>query len=161
VCSSRAGDHDGRLHGGEHRREVLRRIGLAQRATDRAAVAHDGIGDDPFGVGEDREVLGRQRGRQEVGVAGHGTDAQLVALDADVGEVAQVVDVDEDFGPGQAQLHHRQQAVPSGDDARLGPVPLEQRDGVAETVGPFVLERCGKLHPVPLRRRRVVGRCRS
>ena len=33
--------------------EVLGRVGLAQRAADRAAVAHDGVGDDAFGVAED------------------------------------------------------------------------------------------------------------
>ena len=75
--------------------------------------------------------------------------AQLVALDPDVGEVGEVVDVDEHLGPGQAQLHHRQQAVAAGDEPGLGAVALEQREGVVDAGGPLVLERCGYLHVSP------------
>ena len=53
-----ADDHpraDRRAHGGQ----VLGRVGLAQRAADRAAVAHDRVGDHALGVGEDRQALAR------------------------------------------------------------------------------------------------------
>ena len=115
--------------GGERRRQVLGRVGLAQRAADGAAVAHDRVGDHPLGVDEDREVLGRRAATSSsVGVAGHRADAQLVAVDADVGQLGEVVDVDEHLGPGQAELHHRQQAVAAGDQPGLGAVPFEQGD---------------------------------
>src|SRR5438094_557253 len=55
------------------------------------------------------------------------------------------------FGPGQPQLHHRQQAVPPGKKAGLGPVALEQRDGVIDARGALVFDRRGNLHNDPLR----------
>ena len=45
--------------------------------------------------------------------------ADLVALLADVRELRQVVDVDQVRGVREPQLHHRQQAVAAGDDARV------------------------------------------
>ena len=51
------------------RREVLGGVGLAQRAADRAAVAHHRVGDDLLGVAEQREVLGQQVGLEQVDVA--------------------------------------------------------------------------------------------
>ena len=71
----------------------------------------------------------------------------------------EVVDVDERLGPGEAQLHHRQQAVPAGDEPGLGAVLLEQRERVVDAGGPFVLERRWYLHGVPLWRcgSRAVG----
>ena len=65
-----------------------------------------------------------QRRLQQVHVPRERADPDLVALLADVGELAEVVDVDQVLGVGQPQLHHRQQAVPAGDDARLGAEPL-------------------------------------
>ena len=50
-----AADHAARVERGADRREVLGRVGLAQRAAERAAVAHHRVGDHPLGVAEDRE----------------------------------------------------------------------------------------------------------
>ena len=68
-------------------REVLGRVGLAERAADRAAVAHDRVGDHLLGVAEEREVLGEQLGLQQVDVARQRADPDLVALLADVREL--------------------------------------------------------------------------
>jgi hypothetical protein len=81
---------------------------------------------------------------------GHGADRDGIALDPDVVEVSQVVDIDEALGPGQPQLHHRQQAVAAGDEPGLGAVTIEQRQRVLDARGPLVLERRGCLHVVPL-----------
>ena len=97
-------------------REVLGRVGLAERAADRAAVAHDRVGDHVLGVAEEREVLGEQLGLQQLDVAGHRPDPDLAVLLADVGELVEVVDVDQVLGVREPQLHHRQQAVPARDD---------------------------------------------
>jgi hypothetical protein len=105
-----ADDHRG-LERGAHRGEVLGGVGLAERAADRAAVAHDGVGDDLLGVAEDREVLGQQLGLEEVDVPGERADADLGPRVADVRQLGEVVDVDQVLGVGQPQLHHRQQAV--------------------------------------------------
>ena len=57
ALAADAADHQRRLERGDDRGEVLGRVGLAERAADGAAVAHDRVGDDPLGVVEDREVL--------------------------------------------------------------------------------------------------------
>ncbi len=44
-----------------HRGEVLGRVGLAEGAADRAAVADDRVGDHALGVGEDGEPLFQER----------------------------------------------------------------------------------------------------
>ena len=69
----------GRPQRRERRGQVLRRIGLAQRAAHGAAVAYERIGDDPFRVPQDREVLADDRRREQFRVAGHRSDGQLVA----------------------------------------------------------------------------------
>ena len=53
-------------------------------------------------------------------------------------------------GPGQPQLHHREQAVAAGDEAGLRPVAFEQRQGVVDARGALVLDRRGYLHGLPL-----------
>ena len=52
-------------------------------------------------------------------MAGQGADAQLVAVELDEGQLGQAVDVDQQLGLGQPQLHHRDQAVPARHDAGL------------------------------------------
>ena len=49
-------------------------------------------------------------------MAGQRADPDLAALLADVRELREVVDVDQVLGIREPQLHHRQQAVPAGDD---------------------------------------------
>ena len=82
-----AADHDRRLQRRADRGEVLGRVGLAERAADRAAVAHDRVGDHLLGVAEHREALAQQLGLEQVDVAGERADRDLVALLADVGEL--------------------------------------------------------------------------
>ena len=82
-----AADHDLGLGGGAHGRQVLGGVGLAERAADRAAVAHDRVGDHVLGVAEEREVLGEQVGLEQVDVPRQRADPDLAALLADVGEL--------------------------------------------------------------------------
>jgi hypothetical protein len=67
-------------------------------------------------------------------VPGQRPDPQPVAVLDDEVELGEVVDVDEPLGPGEPQLHHRQQAVPAGDER------------VAHAGGAGVVERCRDLH---------------
>ena len=73
----------------------------------------------------------------------------LVAVDPDVVESVRSLMSIRMLGPGQAQLHHRQQAVPAGHEPGLGPEPLEQRDRVVDAGRPLVLERRWYLHGIP------------
>ena len=146
-------DHAARVEGGAHRGEVLGGVRLAERAADRAPVADDRVGDDRLGVREDREERGELRRLQQLAVPGHRADPDLVRADPDVAElVVEVVDVDDVLEVGQPELHHRQQAVATGDEPGLAAEPLEQPDGVLDAGGAFVLERGGDLHERPPRR---------
>ena len=146
-----ADDHEC-LRGAAHRRQILRRVGLAQRPADRAAVADHRVGDDLLGVAEQREPRCQQVGLQEVDVARHRADLDHPLVLADVGEVGQVVDVDQVRGLGEPQLHHREQAVAAGDDPRLRAEPLERRDRALDAGRTLVLEWRRGLHGAPLLR---------
>jgi len=77
----------------------------------------------------------------------HGADPHQGRIGDHVPQLeGQVVDVDEVFGVGDAQLHHRQQAVAAGNDARPLPQPIQQSDGVVDTGRAFVLKGSGHLH---------------
>ena len=126
--------------------EVLGRVGLAERAADRAAVADDRVGDHLLGVVDHREQPPDDVGVEQRRVPGERTDAQDVGVLGDVPQLGDVVDVDEPLGPREPELHHRQQAVPTGDDAGLGPVAFEQLQRVADAGGADVVERSRYLH---------------
>ena len=89
---------------------------------------------------------------------GHGPDGQIgraaigigrAGDQADVVQFGQVVDVDDAFGLGDPQPHHRDQAVPAGDQPRLRPVPLQQFEGLFDAVRPGVVDGGGCLHARP------------
>ena len=95
-------------------------------------------------------IIGNSRaddvGGQQVGVPGQGADPQPVAVDGDVPQFGEVVDVDQPLGPGQPELHHRQQAVPAGDDPGLGAVSFEEFEDVVDAGRAHVVERGRYLH---------------
>ena len=79
-------------------------------------------------------------------MAGERADAELVGLLGDVPQLGDVVDVDQPLGPREPEFHHRQQAVPAGDDAGLGTVAFEQLERIADAAGADVVERSRYLH---------------
>ncbi len=149
-----SGGSPGEAHRVQHRahgREILGRVGLTKRSPDGAAVAHDGVGDDAFGVADDG-ADGRQVVRlQCFAVTRHRTDTRERRIDDDVAELGnQVVDVDQVLGVGDAKFHHGQQAVAAGDEHRSVTEPVKQPDGVIDACGAFVLERSRNLHVTDL-----------
>jgi hypothetical protein len=140
ALAIRAADHDLGLRRRADRREVLGRVGLAERTADRPAVANDGVGDHLLRLAKQRKVLGQQLGVEEIDVPGERPDPDLAVLLADVGELVEVVDVDQVLGLCEPQLHHRQQAVPAGDDPRPGAALLERCDGAVDARRALVLE---------------------
>ena len=140
-----------RAERGEDRVEVLGRVGLAERAADRAAVAHRRVGDHLLGLAHDREVPGEQVGLEDVAVARQRADPDLAALLADVAELGlERVDVDQVLGRREPQLHHRQQRVAAGDEPGLRAEPLQQRDRLVDARRARVVERRRYLHVLPL-----------
>src|SRR5918995_1100256 len=133
-------NHGPRLQRGANRRQVLRCVRLGERAADRAAVAHDWVGNHMLGVAEGREARRKQVGLQQLHMARERADAELVVRLADVGELMEIVDVDQMLRVREPELHHRQQAVTAGDDSRLGTEPLKRLDGAVDAGRTLVLE---------------------
>ena len=93
---------------------------------------------------------GQLVGLQQLAVPGQRADPDPVRLDGDVAQLGvQVVDVDQVLHVGQPQLHHRQQAVPAGDQPGRAAQPVQQPDRLIDAAGSLVLERCGYLHGTP------------
>jgi hypothetical protein len=77
---------------------------VAQVAADGAAVSYRMMRDQAICLDHDRAVL-RDLGRPQHGVVGgQCTDAQLVAVKADIAQLIKAADVDEPFGRGEAQI---------------------------------------------------------
>ncbi len=109
---------------------------MGERAADGAAVTDLRVADLAGGVGEQRDVLLEQGRRLDVHVAGEGADRDVVAGVADVRQVAQASDVDQHARLGEAQLHHRQQAVAAGDELGLVTVFADEADRLARPIRP-------------------------
>ena len=144
----RALGHVGGTEGERGRGEIGRRVGVRDRATERATVAHLRVADVASGVSQQRHVLLEEVGRLDVHVARHRTDRDLVALLADVRQIGESSDVDQHARLRESQLHHRQQAVAAGDELGLVAVLADEADRFLGGLGADVVERCGD-HRVP------------
>ena len=116
---------------------------MGDGATDGAAVTHLRVAHVAGGVGQQRHVLGQQRAVLHIHVPGEGTDGDVVAGIADVRQVGDTTDVDQHAGLGDAQLHHRQQAVATGEELGIVAVLTEEADGLFGRTGTDVIECCG------------------
>ena len=75
-------------------------------------------------------------------MGGQGADLHLaVAVGAHVAQLLDPTDIDQMLGRGQAQLHHRHQAVPPGQDLALGPELGNKARGLGQRLRSVVLER--------------------
>ena len=59
-------------------------------------------------------------------------DAHETLRDLDTGQGPDAVDVDEDLGRGDAEIHHRHKALAAREDPRVVPVFLQQRQGFGD-----------------------------
>jgi hypothetical protein len=130
---------------GATRRQVLGRVGLAQRAADRAAVAHTRVGDHALGVAEDRDARPISSDSSSVAVRVMRADPQLAVLALDVVQlVRSLMSIRYSGAPAAASSS----AAGCGRrrSARLGTEALEQRDRIVDARRALVLERCWYLH---------------
>src|SRR4051794_27874843 len=85
-------------------------------------------------------------------MAGGCADADLAGALVDVAQlVRERVDIDHVGRSGEAQLHHRQQAVSAREQPRLRAQLLEQRKGMLHARGALVTERGWNLQDTLLR----------
>ena len=122
--------------------EIGGRIAVGDRPSDRPAVSHLRIADLARGEGHDRAVLLEQRSVADVLVPRDGADRDVVAAVPHVAQLVHARDVDEERGPGDAELHRGEQRVPAGEQLRVL-VLAEQRDRVLRALGDLVVELRG------------------
>ena len=116
-------------------------IAMCERAADRPAVTHLRIADLTRCV---RRRSGSARGgatRAATSLCRVSAPIAIVsAVLADVREVGEPADVDEERRPGEAELHRRQERVPAGEQLRVLPL-AEELDRVLGALGDLVVER--------------------
>ena len=123
--------------GERDRRPVAGRIVVAQAADDRAHLAHDRIGDHARRVVDQAPAaLADPRRALDVAVSRDRADRQHLIADAQVVQIGQRVDVDQDGGTRESKPHGRNEALPAGQHAGLGPVLLQMRERFVCRCGP-------------------------
>src|SRR5439155_27136855 len=125
-----------RQHGGG----VARRVGMRERAADRAAVTYLRISDQPGRVRENRAVLLHERVVLDVVMSSHPPDRQLVARVPHVSQLVDASDVHEQSGSREAQPQQGNQRMAPGEDLCVL-TRAEQLDGVLDGLGDLVVER--------------------
>ncbi len=66
---------------------------------------------------QDRQRFGDFVRRQQLVLGGHRTDHDAIAFAADAFQAIDAVQIDQMFGRGEPELHHRHQAVAAGQQA--------------------------------------------
>jgi hypothetical protein len=111
-----------------------------QRSADRASVPDGWVPHERGGLGQEgRGLADLRRSLQAVG-PGPGADHELGGLGADEVELVQPVHVDEDAGLREAEVHHRDEALPARDDLGLISKGVQQLNGLVDAPGCSVLE---------------------
>src|SRR5439155_1109936 len=114
------------------------------RTADRALVAHGGIADHRRRLGHDGALRLEHLRRFDFPVRRYRADGDHALVFFDSRQAGHLAQVDEVLGLGQAELHHRNQAVTAGED--LGVVELaEQLESIRDAGRSVVLER-GWIH---------------
>ncbi len=144
-----AGDHELRAERQRRRPEVARGVGVGERASERAAVAHLLVGELGGGLGDQPGVLAHQVAGPHVVVGRHRADHEGVAVVPDAAQAVDPAEVDHHLGRVQAHPEHRQQALPTGQDLRLVTVLGECRERVLDRGRRHVVELCGDHAPAP------------
>ena len=132
------------------RRQVLGRVGLAERAAERATVADDRVGDHPLGVAEDREEPRRARRTPAVAwrVSRADAHARRRRRGCNRARVRSLMSI-RYSGLASRSFIIGRRLCPPATMPRLAAQSLQQRDRVVDAGGPFVLERGWYLHGCP------------
>ena len=133
-------DLEGRIECEGNRGVVARGVAVGERAAERSAIADLRIAHGIRGLPEHGRVLVEVVAHRERRVLGRGSDREARPVERDAGEIGKPADVDEYAGFGQAQLHHRNEAVAAGEDLRIVAVLGEGREGFVERTRTDVLE---------------------
>ena len=114
---------------------------MGEAAADGAAVPHLHVADVGRGFRQQRAFFPQQRRAGDLLMRRHGADGEMTTFVADDVQRLNAPDVDHHFGPGEAQLHGRNQAVPARQQLRRVAVLHQHRDRFIDTRRPQVFER--------------------
>ena len=131
----RAGDRDGRVERQKRSWPVARRVGMCQAAGDGAAVANLHVSGQVRGIPHDRQLLADERRRRDVRMPAERAHHQTFAHALEASQRLDAVHVHQVSGAGEAQLHHRQQALPSRQDLRVVAVLSQQLQRLVHGLG--------------------------
>ena len=137
----RAPGHELAVERENHRRQIGGGIAVGERAADRASMTDLRVADLPGRVGDDRTVLPEGGCRGDVLVPRQRADRDRVPFLPDVRQIADTADVDQERRPGDAELHRRDERVPTGEQLRVLPL-REELDRVIGMLGDDVVEPC-------------------
>src|SRR3569623_632146 len=105
--AARTLQHEGRVDGDHHRRVIVARIAVSDVAAEGAAIAHLRVGYLFGGFGQQRTFLLEQVRGDQLVLGGQRNNKKSTALFAYTLELLYAIEIDEVFGMGEAQFHHR------------------------------------------------------
>src|SRR5579884_101048 len=117
--AARTEDANFAIERGQNRGQLSRWVGVNNTAADGAAGPDRRVPDEPHRFLEKTIFLTHQRGFFHTALPRGGADAKRAALRGDVGEAGDAVDVNQAFGPDQAEVHHWNKTLPAREDFRL------------------------------------------
>jgi hypothetical protein len=126
-----------------HRRQVAGRVGVRDRAAERAAVADRRVGHGLRRLGEQTGVRLDQVGGHDLVVRRHRADDQGVAVLTDAAHLLDPTDVDEDGRVGEPQPQQGDQRLTAREDLAVLAGLGQRRDGLVDRRGPHVVELGG------------------
>ena len=119
-------------------------IGVGHRATHRAAIADLRMSHQLGRSQQNRLQTAHQLGLFDGAFAGHGSDRQASVLLADVLQLVDRVEIDQELGARHPHAQQRHQALAAGEKLDvLVPVLLEQGDRLVQGAGSGVFEGSG------------------
>ncbi len=110
-----AGDRHLGVERGRDRHQLGRRIEMAQRAAERAAIAGLPMPDLRDRLVHQRAASAHQVGKFDVALARHGADLERAVVLADVAQAVDPVEIDDMVGQHVAHVEHRHQRLPAGE----------------------------------------------
>ena len=129
----------------QRRAPVALWIRVRERPADGAEVAHDRVGDLRRRIAERPVTPAQEVGTLAVPVPYQSADSKPTVPHGEPVEAPAAIDVDHGPRRGEAELHERDQALASGEDAGLVAVALQDRERLVEIRRREVLEG-GRVH---------------
>jgi hypothetical protein len=126
-------------------------IRMCEASTDGASVSNCHVSDKRHRLMEQRRDAAHNWTALDIALPGQSTDRKLARLFPDVRELADVIDVDNDRGPRETEVHGWNQALPSGERLGLIAVFGHEVEGFVQRSGPIVLKGSGFHGTVSLR----------